>query len=67
MAKKQDYKEKNKEELLQLLSEKREELRTLRFAAAGARPKDSNEPSKVRREIARIMTALHAVSDTAAA
>ena len=53
-------KDKNKEELVKLLKEKREELRKLRFEAAGARPKDSNAPMKVRREIARIMTALNA-------
>lgn len=45
-------------ELGTLLSEKREELRKLRFEAAGARPKDSNAPAKARKEIARIMTAL---------
>lgn len=60
MAKKLSMKEKTKEELVKLLGEKREELRKLRFEAAGARPKDSNAPSKVRKEIARIMTALKA-------
>lgn len=45
-------------ELAKLLGEKREELRKLRFEAAGARPKDTNAPSKVRKDIARIMTAL---------
>ncbi len=58
MAKKTPLKEKNVEELVKLLGEKREELRKLRFEAAGSRPKDSNAPSKVKREIARIMTAL---------
>lgn len=58
MAKKETYTEKNREELMKLLSEKREELRQLRFAAAGARPQDSNAPAKVRKEIARIMTVL---------
>lgn len=58
MAKKQDYTAKEIKELTTLLAEKREELRKLRFEAAGARPKDTNAPGKVRREIARIMTAL---------
>ncbi len=53
-------KDKSREELVKLLGEKREELRKLRFEAAGARPKDSNAPSKVRKDIARIMTALKA-------
>ncbi len=60
MAKNLSMKDKSKQELAKLLSEKREELRKLRFEAAGARPKDSNAPQKVRREIARIMTALNA-------
>jgi ribosomal protein L29 len=58
MAKKETYTDKNAEELMKLLVEKREELRTLRFAAAGARPKNSNAPATVRKEIARIMTVL---------
>ena len=58
MAKKTLYKDKTKEELGKLLGEKREELRKLRFEAAGARPKDTNAPAKARKEIARIMTAL---------
>ena len=60
MAKKTTLKEKNTEELVKLLGEKREELRKLRFEAAGSRPKDSNAPAKVRREIARVMTELTA-------
>lgn len=60
MAKKTSLKEKNKGELTKLLGEKREELRKLRFEAAGARPKDSNAPAKVRKDIARILTELTA-------
>lgn len=52
--------EKNDGELRKLLTEKREELRSLRFTAAGARPKDSNAPGKVKKEIARILTELSA-------
>jgi ribosomal protein L29 len=58
MAKKTSFKDKNKGELMKLLSEKREELRKLRFEAAGSRPKDSNAPGKVRKDIARIQTEL---------
>lgn len=42
---------------MKLLAEKREELRALRFQAAGSRPKDSNAPRKTRKDIARILTA----------
>lgn len=58
MAKKTTYKETSAEELAKLLAEKREELRKLRFTAAGARPADSNAPKKARHEIARILTEL---------
>ncbi len=56
MAKKINYTDRSNGELAKILSEKREALRVLRFAAAGSRPKDSSEPSKLRKEIARIMT-----------
>ena len=52
--------DKKPEELMKLLAENREELRKLRFAAAGARPKDSNAPRNTRKDIARILTELHA-------
>jgi len=58
MAKKTKLTEKNPAELEKMLKEKREELRVLRFAAAGARPKDSNAPRKSRQEIARVLTEL---------
>ncbi len=61
MAKNKNITEgKTKAELTKLLAERREELRKLRFEAAGARPKDTNAPAKVRKDIARIMTALSA-------
>ncbi len=59
MAKKLNLKEKSPADLEKILKEQREELRGLRFAAAGARPKDSNAPLKTRREIARVLTELH--------
>jgi ribosomal protein L29 len=43
-----------------LLAETRATLRAERFAAAGARPKDSNAPRKMRKTIARILTEQHA-------
>ena len=56
MAKKISFSEKSAAELLKLLKEKRESLRTLRFSAAGSRPKDSHAPMKTRRDIARVLT-----------
>ncbi|MEK7601957.1 MAG: 50S ribosomal protein L29 [Patescibacteria group bacterium] len=55
-TKKPQYKDKSEAELVKTLKEKREELRTLRFSAAGARAKDSNAPKKARKEIARVLT-----------
>ncbi len=56
MAKKLSFKEKGEAELQKLLEESRATLRTERFAAAGARPKDSNAPRKLRKTIARVLT-----------
>lgn len=58
MAKKPTFKDKSVEELNKALLEKKEELRKLRFEAAGARPKESNAPAKIRKDIARILTEL---------
>ncbi len=52
MAKKTTFKDKKPEELQKLLGEKREELRTHRFAAAGSRPKDTTTARKTRKDIA---------------
>ncbi len=49
-------------ELMKLLTDTRATLRAERFAAAGARPKDSNSPKKLRAIIARVMTEQHARS-----
>jgi ribosomal protein L29 len=56
MAKKPSLIEKTDTELLALLKEKRETLRTLRFTAKTARVKDSSEPAKTRKDVARILT-----------
>ena len=58
MAKKINLSEKNVSELTDLLKEKREELRTVRFTMAGARSRDNDAPKKIRADIARIMTEL---------
>ncbi len=56
MAKKENMHAKSDQELDTLLAKTREELRALRFEAAGARPKDSNAPKKARHTIARVRT-----------
>jgi len=56
MSKKNSYTNTANGELAKILSEKREELRVVRFAAAGSRPKDASTPAKLRKEIARILT-----------
>jgi len=56
MTKKLSFKDKKPEEIMKLLSEKREELRTLRFAASGGRVKDASAAGKVRKDIARLLT-----------
>lgn len=56
MTKKISFKGKKAEEITKLLGEKREELRTLRFQAAGGRPKDASAAGKVRKDIARLLT-----------
>ncbi len=53
---------KTDQELLKLLALTRAELRTERFAAAGARAKDSNSPKKLRATVARVLTEQHARS-----
>ena len=51
----------NAPELAKLVKDKREELRTLRFNAAGARAKDPSQFAKIRKDIARAMTRLTAL------
>lgn len=60
MAKKTDYMKKEGGELVKELAKLREELRTLRFTAAGSRTKDAHARSKVRKDIARVLTAMTA-------
>ncbi len=56
MSKKNSLTEKSDAELTKLLLDTRTTLRTERFAAAGARPKDTNSPRKLRRTIALVLT-----------
>lgn len=58
MAKKLDIKEKSAEDLMKLLAEKREQLRTLRFGGVSRSVKDTSEPKQIRADVARIMTEL---------
>lgn len=51
------FSDKSVEELTKLLAERREELRKLRFTAAGSRTKDTNASAKIRKDIARLLTA----------
>ena len=56
MTKKESMTKKTDQELAKLLADTRAELRTERFAAAGARAKDSNAKGKFRAVIARVLT-----------
>ncbi len=60
MTKIESMTKKTDTELLKLLADTRATLRTERFAAAGARPKDTNSPKKLRATIARVNTEMHA-------
>lgn len=51
--------EKNPTELTEMLATKREELRHIRFSAAGARSKNTSNAKNTRADIARLMTELH--------
>jgi ribosomal protein L29 len=60
MTKKEVMTTKTKEELIKLLADSRAELRTERFAAAGARAKNSNAAKNLRATVARVLTEQHA-------
>lgn len=60
MAKKEDMTKKTDQELTKMLVEQRAHLRSVRFAAAGAKPKDPSVAKKTRVIIARILTEKHA-------
>jgi ribosomal protein L29 len=50
---------KTENELKNLLKEKREALRTFRFAMSGSKTKNLKEGANLKKEIARIMTVLN--------
>jgi ribosomal protein L29 len=57
MAKKKtNFKEHSPEELNKFVSDKREELRSLRFSAMGSKNKNVKQASTLRKEIARALT-----------
>ena len=60
MAKKIDLKEKKVEELKEMLVKAREDLREVRFAATGARTKDTSAHRNTQKSIARLLTELTA-------
>jgi len=51
---------KTQADLNKLLTEKREALRAFRFGGAGAKTKNVREGRAIRKDIAKILTALHA-------
>ena len=56
--KKVDFKNKTKEELAKLLSEKRVSLKDFKFGASPSKTKNVKEGLSFKKEIARILTAL---------
>jgi ribosomal protein L29 len=47
-------------DLMKMVQEKRESLRAFRFGAAGAKSKNVREGRAIRKDVARILTALNA-------
>jgi len=58
--KKTNYNTNTQEELAKIALGKREELRALRFNVAGSKNRDVKQAMKLRKEIARALTALNA-------
>jgi len=65
MKKTSEFKGKSAQDLTKMLGEKRQELRDMRFNAAGARTKDVHAPRKARRDVARILTEMTAAAKKA--
>ena len=55
-----DITTKTSADLMKLVAEKREALRVFRFGGAGAKAKNVKEGRAIRKDIARILTALNA-------
>ena len=58
--KKLDLKTKTAADMQKMLADKREALRVFRFGAAGAKTKNVKEGRAIRKDIARILTAMNA-------
>lgn len=57
--KNKDISNKTPSDLARLITEKREALRVFRFGSAGAKSKNVKEGMAIRKDIARILTALN--------
>lgn len=62
-----DIKNKDKATLANMLSEKREALRTFRFGSAGSKTRNVKEGSNLKKDIARILTEMNASATVAKA
>lgn len=51
-----EYKNKTEKEIVQLLNEKREALRSYRFSISGGKTRNVREGRNTRKEIARLLT-----------
>ncbi|OGY21916.1 MAG: 50S ribosomal protein L29 [Candidatus Woykebacteria bacterium GWB1_45_5] len=60
--KKTNYNQKEKTELIKILKDKEKDLLEAKVAMAQRKTKDVHLPSKIRHEIAKVKTALHAKS-----
>ncbi len=56
--KKTNYKDKNKDELIKTLLEKREDLRKFRFGITGSKTTNTKHGHNLKKDVARIMTEL---------
>lgn len=54
------YTKQSVEELRKLIAEKRESLRSFRFGGAGSRSRNTREGRNLRKEVARMLTAINA-------
>jgi ribosomal protein L29 len=63
MAKKTNYKTNTAAELVKIAQDKREELRALRFNVAGSKNREVKQAQKLRKDIARALTALTATKN----
>ncbi len=65
MAKKTNFTNHSAEDLAKFVSDKREQVRSLRFAAAGSKNHNVKESKTIRKEIARALTEVTARKATA--